>query len=183
MMRRPRNLAVLTFVIALSLVVATGCGEDDERLIGPGGVPTTATSNGGSRTEVVREVLGQDPDPPGAPGYTLTLVRYTIPPGATLSPHVHPGVQMARIESGELTYHVLEGVAQVQDTSAGGDAAGRGVTAPDTITLTAGQTVIETGDMVHFGANDSGEPVVIVATLLTEDGKDLAVPVTTAPGS
>jgi hypothetical protein len=30
--------------------------------------------------------------------------------------------------------------------------------------------------MVHFGANETDEPIVIVATLLTTDGEDLAVP-------
>ena len=29
-------------------------------------------------------------------------------------------------------------------------------------------------DMVHFGANDTDEPVVIIATLLTPEGHDLA---------
>ncbi len=124
---------------------------------------------------VKREILGTDVDPPGALGRTLTLVRYTIAPGAKLAPHVHPGVQMASIESGSLAYTVVSGTATVQ--RAGG--AVEAVTGPSTITLGAGDAVIETGEMVHFGANPTKVPVVIEATLLTEDGKDLAIPVTT----
>jgi len=123
---------------------------------------------------VRREILGTDVDPPGALGRTLTLVRYTIAPGANLVPHVHPGVQMASIESGSLTYTVVSGTARVQ--RAGG--AAEAVTGPSTITLGKGDAVIETGEMVHFGANPTKVPVVIEATLLTEDGNDLAIPVT-----
>ncbi len=124
---------------------------------------------------VKREILGTDVDPPGALGRTLTLVRYTIAPGAKLAPHVHPGVQMASIESGSLTYTVVSGTATVQRA----DGAVEPVTGPSTTTLGPGDAVIETGDMVHFGANPTKVPVVIEATLLTEDGKDLAIPVTT----
>jgi len=39
--------------------------------------------------------------------------------------------------------------------------------------------VTEVDGMVHFGTNETTEPVIIDATLLTVDGEDLAVPVTT----
>ena len=110
-------------------------------------------------------------------GSTLTLMRYTIAPGATLSPHIHPGVQVAHIESGTLTYTIVSGTATV--TRAGGVA--EPVTGPTTISLEPGDAVAENLDMVHFGANETDEPVIILATLLTEDGQDLAVTVTTAP--
>jgi quercetin dioxygenase-like cupin family protein len=106
----------------------------------------------------------------------LSLIRYTIPAGAQLAPHIHPGVQMARITAGELTYTVVEGTAVVRRMGATDD---EDLTAPATTTLLAGDTVTELDGMVHFGANDTDEDVIIDATLLTEDGKDLAVPVTT----
>lgn len=136
---------------------------------------TGSTTAAGS-TEVVKDVLGTEVDPPGAPGRTLTLIRYTIPPGAKLAPHIHPGVQMARITSGELTYTVVDGTALVRRSGASSD---ERVAAPATITLEPGDTVIERDGMVHFGANDTDQPVVIDATLLTVDGEDLAVPVST----
>ena len=123
----------------------------------------------------MRDILGTSVNPPGAAGRTLTLVKYTIAPGAQLAPHVHPGVQVATIQSGTLTFTILSGSTTVK--RAGG--ASETVTGPVTTMLRAGDQVTENEAMVHFGANNTGEPVVILATLLTESGRDLAVAVTT----
>ena len=117
-------------------------------------------------------MLGSEADPPGAPGRTVTLVRYTIAPGAQLPAHVHPGVQLASIETGSLTYTVVSGTAIVKRVSGVVEP----VTGPSTVTLGPGDSVTERGDMVHFGANTTAAPLVILATLLTETGRDLAVP-------
>ncbi|HET8930223.1 MAG TPA: cupin domain-containing protein [Acidimicrobiales bacterium] len=179
------------FVCVLSVTVLTfaGCGSSSDdtaskgvtttaevssnSIVAPGESPTTT-----STTVAVRsEVLGDLVDPPGGDGSTLSLVRYHIAPGAKLTPHIHPGVQMARIESGTLTYTIESGTALVRRA---GTEADTEVSGPTTITLEAGDTVIERGDMVHFGENRSEKPLVIIATLLTADGQELAVPVTTA---
>ncbi len=174
-----RALSVSLVLAALTFVA--GCGSDSTSS-GPkattGVTTTTASSSPTTTVAVQKEVLGTEVDPPGASGRTLTLIRYTIAPGAKLAPHIHPGVQMASIQSGSLTYTVLSGVATVQRSPVGTGPV-ESVTGPATITLGTGDTVIEKGDMVHFGANDTGAPVVILATLLTEDGHDLAEPVTT----
>ena len=167
-------------VLALSLVALLGsCGSDgaSSRTNRPKGTTTTAasTSKAATSSEVVKDVLGQVDDPPGAPDSMLTLIRYTIPPGAKLAPHIHPGVQLARIESGTLSYTIEKGTATVRRAGAATD---EQVAAPATITLEPGDTVTELDGMVHFGANETDAPIVIVATLLTTDGKDLAVPVT-----
>ncbi len=175
-------------VLALVLAVGLGaCGSDQASpsstaagLTAPeGGAPTTGTSMP-TGDPVTKEVLATDVDPPGAPGYTLTLIRYTIAAGAKLAPHVHPGVQMAAIDSGQLTYTVISGTAQVR--RAGSDQA-EPLVGPATTTLEPGDSVVEPFDMVHFGANDFGTPVVITATLLTETdlGLSVAVTTTTAP--
>lgn len=175
------------FVCGLSVAVLTvaGCGSssDDTALNGAAtsaevSSKTVVASDGAPSTTVAvrSEVLGDLVDPPGGDGSTLSLVRYHIAPGAKLSPHIHPGVQMARIESGTLTYTIESGTALVRRAGTDADTE---VTGPTTITLEAGDTVIERGDMVHFGENRSEKPLVIIATLLTEDGQDLAVPVTT----
>lgn len=177
---RCRGLAVcLALGVALAACGTDGRSSDDVPVAGASSA--TSAPVGG----VVREVLGQTVDPPGAPGRTLSLVRYDIPPGAKLSPHVHPGVQMASIEEGTLSYHVVEGTATVSratDRRGGEPGASEAITGPATTTLGPGDTVVETGDMVHYGANETDQPVIILATLLTEDGKDLAVTVTTSPG-
>lgn len=138
--------------------------------------PATTTTAAAAEP-VVKEILATDPTPPGADGYTLTLIRYTIAPGAELAPHVHPGVQMANIDSGTLTYTVISGTATVR--RAGGEPAP--VTGPTTISLGPGDSVVEPGDMVHFGANRTDQPVVISATLLTrtDEGLSVVVPTTT----
>jgi quercetin dioxygenase-like cupin family protein len=176
-----RALAVLSLLVG-ALVLAA-CGADTA---GPtaGAAPGTSTGSPdgtapGTTVAVAKEVLATEADPPGADGSTLTLMRYTIAPGAQLSPHIHPGVQLAHIESGTLTYTVVSGTATV--TRAGG--AVEAVTGPTSTALAPGDSVAENDGMVHFGANETDEPVVILATLLTEDGKDLAVTVTTTtPG-
>jgi hypothetical protein len=78
---------------------------------------------------------------------------------------------MASIEAGTLSYTVITGTATVKRSSGTVES----VTGPATTALGPGDAVTETGDMVHFGANATGAPVIILASLLTESGQDLAV--------
>lgn len=162
--------------LVLTAALMAGCGSDSTASRPAASPTTTAASSPTTTVAVQKDVLGTEVDPPGALGRTLTLIRYTIAPGAKLAAHVHPGVQLASIQSGSLSYTVVSGTASVRRAPAGTT---EEVTGPANITLGQGDSVIEKGDMVHFGANTTGAPVVIVATLLTEDGQDLAVPVTT----
>ena len=128
-------------------------------------------------TPVVREILARTTNPPGAPGHDLTLVRYTIAPGAELAPHVHPGVQLAAIESGTLSYRVISGTATIHRgvDAAGEPASVEQVAGPADTELGAGDVVVEPAELHHFGANRTAAPVIILATLITEAGADLAV--------
>jgi len=177
----PRRALLATVAVIAIALASCGSGSGSDTTTATTAAPTTARDAGSSTTapgstEVVKDVLGTEVDPPGAPGRTLTLIRYTIPPGAKLAPHIHPGVQMARITSGELTYTVEQGTAIVRRKGSSSD---ERIGAPATVTLRPGDTVVERDGMVHFGANDTDEPIVIDATLLTVDGEDLAVAVTT----
>ena len=169
---RQHRLIVLLAVV----VLAAAC---DESLRGP--TEPTSSTNGSGSDPVVREILAHMDSPPGAPGQRLTLVRYTIAPAAQLAPHIHPGIQVASITSGTLTYQVLSGTVTIQRKVAatGVPAATEVLTGPAETTLGAGDVVFEEGQMVHFGANLTSAPVVIAATLITE-GSDLAVPVPVA---
>ncbi len=117
---------------------------------------------------VVREVLSSGL-PAAAPGDVLELVRYTIPAGTQLPAHTHPGMQVARIESGTLHYTVLAG--EVPVTRAPGSDPGL----PDAVTAGGGEVAIGPGDafaeaagVAHYGRNAGPEPVVIlVASLFT----------------
>jgi quercetin dioxygenase-like cupin family protein len=167
-------------LICASLVLLGACGSDTDSTDQAESATTTvsltdtAAPTASDGEPVVRETLGELIDPPGAEGRTLTLVRYTIAAGTQLPAHIHPGVQMAAIESGTLTYTIIEGTAQVRR---GAEQIDEDVEGPTTIELGPGDAVIELADMVHFGANDTDEPIVIVATLLTESGEDLAITV------
>lgn len=180
--RGRRPLAALVLAAALASGGLAGCGSDEGGAAATS--PPTSAAGAGAAAEVVKDVLAVTDDPPGAPGRTLTLIRYTIPAGAKLAPHVHPGVQLARITDGTLTYTVVEGTAAVRRAGAEADEEVRG---PATVELGPGDAVAERDGMVHYGENRTDAPVVIEATLLTRTGEDLAVPVTTtttttAPG-
>ncbi|MCC5952339.1 MAG: cupin domain-containing protein [Acidimicrobiia bacterium] len=182
-MTHRRLLSVLCTALLCTAPVLAACGSDTgngEQDAGTTGTTTAAAvadidaSAASTDEPVVRETLAELVDPPGAEGRTLSLVRYTIAPGAQLPAHIHPGVQMAAIESGTLSYTIIEGTAQVRR---GTEHVDEDVAGPTTIELGPGDAVIELADMVHFGANDTEEPIVIVATLLTETGEELAITV------
>lgn len=177
-----RARSVLVCGLAVAVLAFGGCGSSGPDASSKASTttvaPTSTAPTASTTTVAVRsEVLDNLADPPGGDGSTLSLVRYHIAPGAKLKPHVHPGVQMARIESGTLTYTIESGTALVRRS--GGDTDTE-VTGPTTITLTAGDSVVERDGMVHFGENRTDRPIVIIAALLTENGHDLAEATTVA---
>jgi quercetin dioxygenase-like cupin family protein len=165
-----RRTATSALLIAVASLAA--CGDDTTANPPATSSASTTTATTASAEPVLREILAATEDPPGATGRTLTLARYTIQPGAKLPAHVHPGIQMAWIERGTLTYTIESGTAQVRRA---GTEQPEPVEGPTTLALEAGDAVFELGDMVHFGENASAEPIVIFAALLTETGEDLAV--------
>ncbi len=124
---------------------------------------------------IIRTLLG-DVLPTTADGQTLSLWHYTIPAGAQLVPHRHPGFQVARIVSGDLTYTVIDGDVTIlrADGSTETDTSGK------VLNLQAGDTVIENPDLAHFGANDGTVPVEIYAASLFQTGAAPAIPLPSA---
>ena len=168
-----RSVFVLAALVLMLAMAA--CGSDDTSTTSSDATttptPATPTTPAATAAEpVVKEVLADMVDPPGGDGSTLTLIRYTIAPGAQLDPHIHPGVQLAAIESGTLAYTVESGTAVVHRA----DGTTENIDGPAETSLEPGDAVQEIDGMVHFGANDTDDPVVILATLLTEDGHELA---------
>lgn len=154
-----RFVAAGSPVLAALLLMASGCGPS---------VPSEP---------VVREILAQVDGPPGAPDRRLTLVRYTIAPGTVLDSHVHPGIQMASVLSGTLTYRIVSGTARVERTvdAEGRPASVEELSGPTETELLPGDVVLEVETMVHHGANETTRPVVILAALLTEPAEALSV--------
>lgn len=114
---------------------------------------------------VERRVLSSS-HPLAAPGETLELVQYIIPSGARLPVHRHPGVQMATVESGSLTYHVVDH-GEVIVTRADGteESIGAGVVT----NFGVGDSWVEPVGMVHYAENLSDEPVILMSTSLLDD--------------
>ena len=150
------RLRIMLIVACLALV-GLSAGTLDAQT----GTPTP-TGEG-----VVREVLSSG-DPASAPGDVLELVRYTIPAGTKLPAHTHPGMQVAQIVSGTLSYTVLEGTVPVTRAASG---------MVEPVTAGSGEVEINPGDsfyeaegVVHFGQNAGTEPVVILVASLFEIG-------------
>jgi quercetin dioxygenase-like cupin family protein len=126
---------------------------------------------------IVRTLLGETA-PTTAPDQMLGLWHYTIPAGEALTPHTHPGFQVARVVKGTLTYNVISGTVTVLRADGSTEMARSGAV----ITINAGDTVIENPDLAHFGANEGDVPVEIVAASLFMHGSPPALPLeSTAP--
>ncbi len=126
-----------------------------------------------------RDVLVQG-SPEAANGQVLQLVRYDIPRGVVLSMHTHPGMQVAWIESGVLTYHVVSGGSiPVTRATHDGTPEGTELLGPgETTELYPGDSVVEIDGVVHYGENIGTEEVVILAATLLDPNQPPAVVVT-----
>ena len=114
---------------------------------------------------VIREVINEGL-PQAAPGQVLQLVRYVIPANTLLPVHIHPGMQVAMVESGTLHYTVVEGAMTY--VRANGET---GVlNAGEETDFQPGDSLTEAQGMVHFGENRTGEPVVLLVASLFEAG-------------
>jgi quercetin dioxygenase-like cupin family protein len=115
--------------------------------------------------QVVRHVLSAS-HPLAAPGEILELVQYTIPAGATLPVHKHPGEQMAIVESGELTYHVMhDGTVSVNRANGSKEQIHPG----QVTSFTVGDSWVEPAGMVHWAENRTDEPIVLISSSLLEE--------------
>lgn len=125
---------------------------------------------------VLREVLATGV-PSDAPGYDLTLWQYTIEPGTKLPVHIHPGMQIARVVAGELTYTVVEnGVVQITraQTDIATPAATESLSPGQTTVFYPGDSFVEPGGMVHFAEVTSDEPVILLVASLFKSGEPLS---------
>ncbi len=119
---------------------------------------------------VVREVLASG-HPGDAEGRVLELVRYTIPAGASLPPHIHPGMQIERVEFGVLTYCVVKGSAKMTRA----DGTEEEIQAGQATILRVGDSLTEPGGMVHYGKNESASPTILLSAALFDEKKPKAI--------
>jgi quercetin dioxygenase-like cupin family protein len=163
-----RIAASVTLVLLLAMGTVSACGSDDSSAVA-------------STEPVVRVQLGAS-NPQNAPGQELFLEQVTIAPGARLSTHYHQGTQVAHVVSGELTYNIVSGTATVLRGSGDGQVQEL-ATGPTVVVIKAGDGVVETEDVVHYGSNDGDVPLVIMLAALLADGAPMATAVDAPVGS
>jgi len=174
-----KPITVAVAIVAIGVLAS--CSKDNSATSTtlPGASATTAapsstvaqptTGQVTSKDGITRTILGVV-GPPNASGQTLYLQRIEIDSGAKLAEHFHDGAQVARVESGTLTYNIVSGDAPVVRANGANET----FTGPTVVTLSPGDTVTETAQLAHFGANNGSEKVVIVASALLKSGAGLA---------
>jgi len=162
-----RRLSVVASVLAAVLLAVLASGRAAD---------TTAQDATGSPASVgvTTEILGSG-RPEAAPGQALGGRRNTFAPGGFVPPHMHPGALVLHVESGELTYSVIEGTVQIQRAAVAGppdpvEAMGPG---QETV-LRAGDWLFEQG-VVHTARNDTSAPTVVLVTSLTDADEPFTV--------
>lgn len=127
---------------------------------------------------VVRSALAQTSHAQGAPDRTLALARVVIDPGGQIALHHHLGTQVARVESGVLTYTVRQGGVVVRSGESDQDPrVVRSIKAGQTGRILAGQWIVEQPSTIHQAANNGTVPVVIYLATLLKKGAPSATPV------
>lgn len=154
--------------VTLALVLAFGLGALLAQALGLSKPAPTAQ----------RTALAQTGRVQGAPKRELVLSKVVVPPGAQLARHHHLGTQVARIESGTLTYTVRRGSAVVSRGDSELDPrVVRRIAAGQTARIRPGQWIVEQPSDIHEAANRGDSPVVIVLATLLEKGAPPASPV------
>jgi quercetin dioxygenase-like cupin family protein len=125
--------------------------------------------------EPIRRIVYATTEPQNAPGQTMNLQQVEIDPGAKLPEHFHAGTQLATIKEGVLTYEVVSGSVTVVRK----DGTTETLSAPNTVKLRVGDSIIEPEGLVHYGANEGKKLVVIEVAALLHTGEPLATPVGT----
>lgn len=111
----------------------------------------------------------------GAKGRTMRLSRVTVPAGAKLALHHHPGTQISNIEQGTLTYTVKTGQVKVMRGDASKPTLVRTIKAGQTAGIRSGQWIVEQPNVIHQAANRGKTDVVIAIATLFPDGAPLSV--------
>lgn len=134
-------------------------------------VNSQETSSPNTYTQsVTREVLASG-YPTQEQKQILELVRYTIAPKTKLPIHTHPGMQIERVEAGTLTYTVVEGEAKVTKANGTELLLQKG----KTIQLTVGDSLVEPAGMVHYGENQTNNPVILLSASLFDANQPKAI--------
>jgi quercetin dioxygenase-like cupin family protein len=107
-----------------------------------------------------------------------------VGPGAQLPLHHHLGTQVARVQSGTLSYTVREGSVVVRRGEADDRPQKvRTISAGQTGKIEAGEWIVEQPSVIHKAANHGSTPVVIYLATLLESGAPPSTPVSAQAGN
>ena len=109
----------------------------------------------------------------------MVLNRVVVEPGAELALHHHLGTQIARVNSGTLTYTVRRGAATIRrGESDQSPQLVRRLGAGETARIRAGQWIVEQPSDIHEAANRGSTPVVLYLATLLRTGAPPSTPFT-----
>ncbi len=158
----------LRLPIALALAATFVLGAVWQSAFGQSSVEPTA----------IRNALAQTDDVRGAPKRTMVLSRVVVEPGAVLALHHHLGTQVARIQSGTLTYTVEQGSVVVRRGESDQDPQVlRTIESGQTGRIAKGQWIVEQPSDIHRATNKGSTPVVIYLATLLKKGAPPSTPV------
>ncbi len=140
--------------------------------------PVAATPEGDAYAQITTEVFVSAP-PAAVVDGQLALALVTVPAGAQIGSHSHPGSQFATIAGGELTYTVETGTVLMRRAGSAADAPWEEITPGETVVLGVGDTIREAPGDLHHAENAGSEPVLIWIASLFPDGSPRAVPAPT----
>jgi quercetin dioxygenase-like cupin family protein len=116
--------------------------------------------------------------PSFAPGRQLTLMRVEIPAGTAFPPHRHPGMQIAYVSSGTLSYTVYRGSVKIyRGVADGSQKLVQTITPGHSGSITAGEWFVETPGLWHSGANRGKRTTVLLTAALLSSSQPVAIPV------
>ncbi len=173
---RPLSMMLVLIVTLLGVMIVADVRATPVSLLARQATPGTAPA-------VSAEVLAHG-TPAAATDQEISLARVTIPPGATIPAHEHPGLQLASILSGTLSYTVLTGEVTLNRAATGGTPGPvERITAGQTAAIRPGDWVAETPGNIHMAQNAGAEPVVILISRLFTAGAPASIqaPATPAP--
>jgi quercetin dioxygenase-like cupin family protein len=137
-----KNLGMIVLAMAIGLLAGNAPADDSE---GIRFEELTKTGNSWDGTP-----LPAYPDSPPE----ITIMRITIPAGASLPRHAHPVINAGVLLSGELTV-----IAEDNQT----------------LYLKAGDPIVEVVNKMHYGKNHGKEPAVILMIYAGTPGTPISV--------
>ena len=164
-MKSPRLLAVAAALLLGMLTLSTTFGASAHDMAAMQATPADPLAG------VTIEAMGAV-QPAAAPGYTLQMLKLTLAPGTTIAMHHHPGPVIISVASGQFTTSFAESSAVITRAGAAADATPEPVDSGEEYVLNPGDTVsYDANTMGHVMKNAGTEPLVLIASVLFEDGQ------------